>query len=178
MSHKRLQTQLFSRREERVTARAGRRTTLPLSGFVPFRLYRLAAEVSRHLSDIYRTRFALEVAEWRVLATVGEDRGCTAQYVAASTRMHKTRVSRAIASLRRRGLIERITSAHDKRALQLRLSRRGRRIYRQLVPLALARERALLASLSGAERRGLQQALTRLEAVLQLSEPPRRELLP
>src|SRR5262249_46528615 len=95
-------------------------TTLRLSGFMPFRLYRLAAGVSQHLSDIYRPRFALEVPEWRVLVTVGEDRGCTAQYVAASTRMHKTRVSRALASLRRRGLIERAASAHDKRALQLR----------------------------------------------------------
>jgi DNA-binding MarR family transcriptional regulator len=153
-------------------------TTLRLSGFVPFRLYRLAAGVSQHLSDIYRTRFALEVPEWRVLVTVGEDRGCTAQYVAASTRMHKTRVSRALASLRRRGLIERAASAHDKRALQLRLSRRGRRLYRQLVPLALAREHSLLASLSAAQRRGLRLALTRLEAVLELHEPPRRELLP
>ena len=159
-------------------ARATRRTRLRLSDFMPFRLYRLAAAVSQHLSAVYRTRFALEVPEWRVLVTVGEERGCTAQYVAASTRMHKTRVSRALASLRRRGLIERAASAHDRRALQLRLSRRGRRLYRRLVPLALAREHALLASLTEAELRGLRLALARLEAVLKLHEPARRELLP
>jgi DNA-binding MarR family transcriptional regulator len=152
-----------------MTARAARRRALRLAGFVPFRLNRLAAEVSQHLSVIYRGRFALEIPEWRVMATVGQERGCTAQQVAASTRMHKTRVSRAIAQLRRRGLIERATSAQDRRALQLRLSAAGRRMYAQLVPLALARERALLACLSPTQRRALLMGLERLEQFLGLT---------
>jgi DNA-binding MarR family transcriptional regulator len=152
-----------------MTARAARRGTLRLAGFVPFRLNRLAAEVSQHLSVIYRGRFALQIPEWRVMATVGQERGCTAQQIAASTRMHKTRVSRAIAQLRRRGLIERATSAQDRRALKLRLSPAGRRMYAQLVPLALARERALLACLSAPQRRALLQGLERLEQFLGLT---------
>jgi DNA-binding MarR family transcriptional regulator len=152
-----------------MTARAARRGALRLAGFVPFRLNRLAAEVSQHLSVIYRGRFALEIPEWRVMATVGQERGCTAQQVAASTRMHKTRVSRAIAQLRRRGLIERATSAQDRRALELRLSAAGRRMYAQLVPLALARERALLACLSPTQRRALLMGLERLEQFLRLT---------
>jgi DNA-binding MarR family transcriptional regulator len=152
-----------------MTARAARRGALRLAGFVPFRLNRLAAEVSQHLSVIYRGRFALEIPEWRVMATVGQERGCTAQQVAASTRMHKTRVSRAIAQLRRRGLIERATSAQDRRALELRLSAAGRRMYAQLVPLALARERALLACLSPTQRRALLLGLERLEQFLGLT---------
>ena len=152
-----------------MTARAARRGTLRLAGFVPFRLNRLAAEVSQHLSVIYRGRFALEIPEWRVMATVGQERGCTAQQVAASTRMHKTRVSRAIAQLRRRGLIERATSAQDRRALELRLSAAGRRMYAQLLPLALARERALLACLSPTQRRALLLGLERLEQFLGLT---------
>src|ERR1700729_2025387 len=149
-----------------MTARAARRGALRLAGFVPFRLNRLAAEVSQHLSVIYRGRFALQIPEWRVMATVGQERGCTAQQIAASTRMHKTRVSRAIAQLRRRGLIERATSTQDRRALKLRLSPAGRRMYAQLVPLALARERALLACLSAPQRRALLQGLERLEQFL------------
>lgn len=152
-----------------MTAQAARRGTLRLAGFVPFRLNRLAAEVSQHLSVIYRGRFALQIPEWRVMATVGQERGCTAQQIAASTRMHKTRVSRAIAQLRRRGLIERATSAQDRRALKLRLSPAGRRMYAQLVPLALARERALLACLSAPQRRALLQGLECLEQFLGLT---------
>jgi DNA-binding MarR family transcriptional regulator len=137
---------------------------------VPFRLNRLAAAVSQHLSAVYRARFALEIPEWRVMATVGQDLGCTAQHVADSTRMHKTRVSRAIAQLARRGLIERVASERDRRERALRLTRAGRRLYAKLVPLALARERALLACMSGAERRSLLRGLDRLEQLLGLHE--------
>jgi len=147
-------------------------STLQLARFVPFRLNRLAGAVSQHLAVIYRGRYALEVPAWRVLATVGERHGCTAQYVAASTRMHKTRVSRAIAQLRRRGLIARAAAHGDRRALHLSLTPAGRRLYAQLVPLALARERLLLRCLSAPERRAFARALTRLEHLLELGEPP------
>jgi DNA-binding MarR family transcriptional regulator len=151
-----------------VTARSSARTLLRLPHFVPFRLNRLAAAVSEHLAAIYRGRFDLEVPEWRVMATVGQERGCTAQFIAASTRMHKTRVSRAIAQLRSRGLLERAASSSDRRELQLRLSASGRRMYAQLVPLALAREEELLATFSPTERRTFLNSLGRLERQLGL----------
>ncbi|MGH8134055.1 MAG: MarR family winged helix-turn-helix transcriptional regulator [Steroidobacteraceae bacterium] len=148
--------------------RSSDRATLRLAGFVPFRLNRLAAEVSSHLSVIYRGRFALEIPEWRVMATVGQDRGCTAQFIAGSTRMHKTRVSRAIAQLMKRGLIERLPSPGDRREMPLHLTKTGGRIYAQLVPLALARERALLGCLTSAQLRGFLAGLDRLERFLGL----------
>lgn len=57
-----------------------------LTSFTPFRLNRLAAGVSDHLAGLYKARFGLEIAEWRVMATVGPARGCTAQHIADSTR--------------------------------------------------------------------------------------------
>jgi DNA-binding MarR family transcriptional regulator len=150
------------------TPSAGR-PALHLPGFVPFRLNRLAAAVSEHLADIYRERFGLEIPEWRVMATVGPVRGCTAQYIAASTRMHKTRVSRAIANLVRRRLIERSSSARDRRQMRLRLTPAGRRTYEALVPLALERERQLLACLSAAQRSAFERSLAVLEVFLGLA---------
>jgi DNA-binding MarR family transcriptional regulator len=144
------------------------RAALHLAGFVPFRLNRLAGAVSQYLAVIYHDRFALEIPEWRVIATVGESGGCTAQRVAASTGMHKTRVSRALAQLRRRGLIARRASTRDRRELPLQLTPAGRRLYARLVPLVLERERALLACLSGAERRAMLAGLSRLEHFLGL----------
>jgi DNA-binding MarR family transcriptional regulator len=82
--------------------------------------------------------------------------------------MHKTRVSRAIGHLRKRGLLERAPSPHDRREMRLRLSPEGRRLYAQLVPLALAREAALLTCLTAAQRRGFRAALARLESHLGL----------
>ena len=141
---------------------------LQLSGFVPFRLNRLATAVSEYLAVIYRERFGLEVPEWRILVTIGLQDDCTAQQVAASTRMHKTRVSRAVAALRKRGLVGRAPSARDARALHLVLTPAGRRLYTALVPLALARERALLGQLSARDQAGLLRGLERLESALGL----------
>ncbi|GAC1692327.1 MAG: MarR family transcriptional regulator [Steroidobacteraceae bacterium] len=149
---------------------SNRQGSLQLARFVPFRLNRLTAAVSQHLAAAYRGRFALEIPEWRVMATVGQDPNCTAQHVAASTRMHKTRVSRAIAHLVRRRLLARVPRPGDRREMQLRLSASGRRLYAQLVPLALARERALLACMSARELRGFLTGLARLEVYLDIED--------
>jgi DNA-binding MarR family transcriptional regulator len=141
---------------------------LQLGNFVPFRLNRLAAEVSEHLAEIYRERFGLDVPEWRVIATVGPERGCTAQYIAGSTRMHKTRVSRAIAHLEERGLMTRAIRSDDRREMQLRLTKAGQRLYAELVPLALERERTLLACMSREQLRAFTTGLDCLETFLGL----------
>ena len=149
-------------------ARAPDESALELAGFIPFRLNRLAAEVGDHLSGIYRERFGLDIPEWRVMATVGPEHGCTAQYIAGSTRMHKTRVSRAIAHLEQRGLMARATKSGDRREMELRLTRAGRRMYSELVPLALERERALLACMSRDQLHAFVAGLDCLESFLGL----------
>ncbi len=143
---------------------------LELAAFLPYRLNRLAVGVSNHLSDIYRERFGLDIPEWRVMATVGSRHGCTAQHIAESTRMHKTRVSRAIAHLEERDLIERASSAADRREREVRLTKAGRRMYAELVPLVLERERELLACLSREQLRGLLAGMETLERFLGLGD--------
>src|SRR5438552_17180811 len=92
---------------DEIAARANPTPALLLTNFTPFRLNRLAAGVSEHLSDIYKRRFDLEIPEWRVIVTVGPAWSCSAQHVGDTPRKHKTRVSRAIAHLRKGGVIER-----------------------------------------------------------------------
>jgi len=142
---------------------------LLLTNFAPFRLNRLATGVSEHLSDVYKQRFDLEIPEWRVIVTVGPAWSCTAQHIADTTRMHKTRVSRAIAHLVKRGLIERTSNADDRREMELSLTTAGRSMYAELVPLALERERALLSCLSEEELRAFHEGLERLEEFLGLA---------
>lgn len=144
------------------------RTELLLEEFVPFRLNRLADAVSVNLSEIYRDRFALEVPEWRVLVTVGQCHEITAQQIVHSTRMHKTRVSRAVSALEERSLLGRTSSHDDGREMRLHLTSAGEHMYRALVPLALERERRLLSCLSDSQRRTFLAALRQLEDALEL----------
>jgi DNA-binding MarR family transcriptional regulator len=147
---------------DELAARASTTPTLLLANFIPFRLNRLATGVSDYLSEVLKQRFELEIPEWRVIATVGPAWSCTAQHVADSTRMHKTRVSRAIAHLVKRGLIERTSNLDDRREMELRLTKAGRAMYTELVPLALERERALLSCLNEEELRAFTEGLDRL----------------
>jgi DNA-binding MarR family transcriptional regulator len=82
--------------------------------------------------------------------------------------MHKTRVSRAVASLEERKLIARAANSADGRELRLHLTKSGRRIYQALVPLALQRERELLSCFGVEQRRAFLTALMRLEKSLKI----------
>ena len=155
---------------DELTARPPATTpALVLTDFTPFRLNRLAQGVSDHLAEVYTQKFGLEIPEWRVIATVGPLWSCTAQHIADTTSMHKTRVSRAIANLVKRELIERTSNADDRREMELRLTKTGRAMYTELVPLVLERERALLACLGEEEMRAFNGALDRLEEFLGLA---------
>lgn len=142
---------------------------LDLNAFLPFRLNRLAAEVSERLSVIYAERFNLDIPQWRVLATLsGGD--CTAQAIVASTRTHKSTISRAVQQLEGRRLIERAASTADRRAFLLRLTGEGKKLFRQLRPLVLDYEERLLAQISAAEIKSLLRGVGALEGALGLTD--------
>jgi DNA-binding MarR family transcriptional regulator len=148
---------------------AVRRGRLDLFKFVPFRLNRLAAEVSLALSSEYQARYELDVPEWRVLATLGfRKEACSAQYISQCTRTHKSTISRAVTTLLERELIERVANADDRREFRLRMTRKGKTLYDELIPRLLHREQEILACLSRQERKELGRLLGKIESSLDL----------
>ncbi len=143
---------------------------LRLATFLPYRLNRATALASTQFSRIYRDAFGLTVPEWRVLATLGELGTATAKEIGRDSAMHKTKVSRAVASLQRRRWIARQTDSLDRRLEHLSLTAAGRAAFRRLAPKMLAYEEALLARLSPAERRALMTGLAALERALGIAE--------
>lgn len=146
-----------------------RDATLDLFKFTPFRLNRLAAEVSAALSSEYRERYGLDIPEWRVLATLGfRNEPCSAQYISHCTRTHKSTISRAVTALMKRQLVERVENADDRREFQLRMTRKGDALYQQLIPRLLRREQEILSRLSAQERKDFAKLLGKLEQSLGL----------
>ena len=144
---------------------------LDLLRFVPFRLNRLAAEVSAALSVEYRERYGLDIPEWRVLATLGFREGaCTAQYISYCTRTHKSTISRAVTALMRRKIIERVANESDRREFALQLTPKGRALYEELIPRLLHKEQDILACLSAGERKDFAAALGKIEQSFGLAQ--------
>jgi DNA-binding MarR family transcriptional regulator len=148
--------------------------TLDLFRFAPFRLNRLAAEVSAALSSEYRERYGLDIPEWRVLATLGfRDDACSAQYISHCTRTHKSTISRAVTALMSRQLVARVENEDDRREFRLRLTRRGKALYQQLIPRLKRREQKILSCLSPQERKDFALLLGKIEKSLDLVQTSR-----
>ena len=142
---------------------------LDLFKFAPFRLNRLAAEVSAALSSEYQERYGLDIPEWRVLATLGfRNDACSAQYVSHCTRTHKSTISRAVTALMDRKLVERVENEDDRREFRLRLTRKGKALYEALIPRLLRREQEILSCLSAKERKDFASLLGKIEQSLDL----------
>jgi DNA-binding MarR family transcriptional regulator len=142
---------------------------LDLFRFVPFRLNRLAAEVSAALSSEYQQRYGLDIPEWRVLATLGfRVEPCSAQYISHCTRTHKSTISRAVTALMQRQLVERVENHDDRREFRLRMTRKGRALYEELIPRLKRREQEILSCLTARERKDFASALSKIENSLHL----------
>ena len=135
---------------------------LDLAGFLPYRLSILQLAVSRSLARIYGDRFDLSRHEWRVLAVLGQEAPLTAMEVGQRTSLDKVQVSRAIAKLVAAGRVARETDPADRRRAPLRPTAEGRAVYRQIVPLVKARERALKEALSTGELAALEGIIDKL----------------
>lgn len=136
---------------------------LVLSEFLPYRCTRLAERISHSLSRIYTREFDVSIPQWRILATLAEGGELQAREIGARTSMDKVRVSRAVAGLVDRNLLQRRPCERDSRSSQLSLTDTGRRLYRRIAPRALDWERRLVAELDAAERSALFAALAKLE---------------
>jgi DNA-binding MarR family transcriptional regulator len=134
-------------------------TTLELDRFLPYRLSVLSNIVSTAISGAYEKRFGLTIPQWRVMAVLAMTPDLSAAEVAERTAMDKVAVSRAVASLLRERRVVRRTARADRRRSLLRLSAAGRKVYAQVVPMALDYEKDLLAPLTRKDREAVDRAI-------------------
>lgn len=135
---------------------------LVLSEFLPYRVVVLGDVISRRLARAYAGE-NITIPEWRVLAVVSQAEAMAARDVVTRTPLDKMAVSRAVASLEEKGLVERAADPHDRRVSTLRLSPEGRRLFARVASLALDYERRLMEGLAPEERCAFLAILEKLE---------------
>ncbi len=135
---------------------------LLLAEFLPYQLSIASNAVSDRIAQVYRSRFALKIPEWRIMAVLGDAGAQTQRDLAAATLMDKVAVNRACKTLEARGLVNREPNARDGRSHHLALTSEGRAMYDRIVPLALDMERRLFAPLGEEERATFARLLARV----------------
>jgi DNA-binding MarR family transcriptional regulator len=139
--------------------RSSRDVPLRLDGFLPYQLNVASSLVSQALSRLYAERYGIGVPEWRVLVTLGQFDTMTGKAIGEHSHMHKTKVSRAVALLEKRGLVVRRVNRSDLRESFLSLTPEGRAIYDDLAPGAVSFARQLVEAIDPADRDAFARAL-------------------
>jgi len=137
---------------------------LDLQRYFPYRLARLAEQVSLAVAEVYATRFALSRQEWRILAVLGARPELPTKEIGRLTTLDKMHVSRAMQTLEERGIVRRSRDPDDGRERIVALTPSGRGLYRKIVPYALEREAALLAALTAEEVAAMDVVIDKLAA--------------
>lgn len=137
---------------------------LKLDVFFPYRFAVLSATVSKAIAAAYEEVFGLSIPEWRVVAVLANCPGLSANQISGISAMDKVAVSRAVNELLKNEHIVRSFSSSDRRRSILNLSAEGRKIYKRIVPLALAYEKRLLEALSSTELNALDKIVSKLQS--------------
>ena len=107
-----------------------------LQDFLPFLLNRAAEESSLAFQSHYKDRYGMLRTEWRVLFHLGIYGQLTAKEIGERAKIHKTKISRAVAKLGERRFVTRKRDENDRRAEHLTLTSAGKAAYRDLRAVA------------------------------------------
>lgn len=114
----------------------------------------------------------LSGAQLFVLQKLGESPSISLNELAQRTHTHQSSVSVVVTRLVRRGLIQRLRSSADARALELKLTTRGRDLLRRAPGAAQDRLIAAIEALGPSRRRSLASALDEVARTLSAPAAP------
>lgn len=130
--------------------------------FLPYLLNQAAEAASVEFSKVYKDRYGLLRTDWRVLFHLGLYGEMTAQEIGARARIHKTKVSRAVARLEARRYLSRSRDDADRRREKLCLTSPGARVYKDLFDVARNYEARLTEGMAPGDLPRLRADLLRL----------------
>ncbi len=133
--------------------------------FLPFLLNRAAEDSSLEFQKLYKGRYGMLRTEWRVLFHLGMYNRMTARDISQRAKIHKTKISRAVAKLAERRWVSRSRDEADRRAEHLELTAAGRGVYDDLRKQARAYDQKLTKEFSAGDVALLRRMLRQLASM-------------
>lgn len=127
------------------------RLVLDFDEYTPALIGMIYNRLSSGASQLYRSRFGVGIAEWRVIGLLAAQPDLPASRISQITGMDKAAVSRALAQLAAGGHVEFEAQERDERRKTWRLSEKGLDLNENILALALEREAVLMSGISGEE---------------------------
>lgn len=127
-----------------------------------YQLWVLSNLTAKPFARRFGARFHLNLTEWRILLTVADRPGITAQALADYSGLDKMSVSRAVRGLESQGRLERRDDEADRRQRHLFLTDAGWEVYAEIGAAAVVREQQIYSELTPAELEQLRGLLAKL----------------
>ena len=117
-------------------------------GYLPLRLLLVGKLIDLNINRLLQAHSVLSVAEWRVVAQLAVLGVATVRDMARQACVDPAEVSRAIASLRKRGFADRQPNPLDRRSPRFALTPAGRANFEKFRPEWIRLQKALVAPFS------------------------------
>jgi len=127
-----------------------------------YKIGQLRKLLDRYSSPAVSERFGLSLAEWRMLSHIQAGKSVTAFWLCRRLQADRAEVSRACASLIRRGYVASKPNPSDARSALLELTRSGQAMFDKIMPVRLQLQKELADALDRREIAVLYRALDKL----------------
>ena len=127
-----------------------------------YKIGQLRKLLDRYSSPAVSERFGLSLAEWRMLSHIQAGKSVTAFWLCRRLQADRAEVSRACASLIRRGFVASKPNPADARSALLELTRSGQATFDKIMPVRLQLQKELAEALDRREIAVLYRALDKL----------------
>jgi len=142
-------------------------STLDLQSFLPYRMYRFAAQMSQaghKLSELLlETGVPIGEREWRVISVLGAYGGLTNSHLADALRTDAATITRGVKVLKELDFVATRNSKKDRRKVLIYLTQKGADFHDQITPKRIETGEQIEACFSVEEKEQLHHLLNKLD---------------
>jgi DNA-binding MarR family transcriptional regulator len=138
----------------------------PIEASLDYRIGHLRKLLDRYSSPVIAAEFGLKLAEWRVLSHIHSGSPVTAIWLGRRLQADRAEISRACASLARRGYIARGPNPDDGRSSLIEITEAGRALYDRIMPVRRRLQQELVGILTPGELSEFYRVVDKLTAAV------------